>query len=195
MRVSALPPRQPLLFQPFERKTPFAFSEVVEETRATWFPEVDSDIEVRVAALGPLASIWYHRMGYERHIVVFHPVLNRPDVPIEVVRFIAKHELTHALLPREDHTPSFWERELEAAPERFAVWAWLHRNLYPPLRETRWGLAVLRSWQKHASRPLGPYMPHLPFDDPPWKVLCPEGGSQLRFQPTWSSGPAPLQDA
>jgi hypothetical protein len=131
-RSAAVPLRQPLLFQPFERQAPFSFAEVVDETRAAWFPELEGEVETRVAALPSLASVWFHRMGFERHVVVFHPVLNRPDMPVEVVRFIAKHELTHLRVPAAGHPPEFWEAELAAGPERFAVWAWLNRNLNPP---------------------------------------------------------------
>lgn len=63
-RLMREPPfRQPLLFQPYERLTPFAFSRVVDEVRAVWFPELEEDIETRIDALGPLASVWYHRGG------------------------------------------------------------------------------------------------------------------------------------
>lgn len=195
-----LPWRQPLLFQPFEPRTGFSFSTVVEETRAAWFPEVDDIVEVRIAAIEALAAIYYRRMGPGRHIIVFHPILNRPGMPIEVVRFIAKHELTHIVHPGAtingryyDHPPSFWEHEYEVGPERFAVWSWLHANLWNVLLDTRWGLRVPRTWQKREPQSIAPYMPHLPFDDVPWGVLCPGGGAQLRFLPEWSAGPAPLQ--
>jgi hypothetical protein len=188
-----IPRRQPLLFQPVETVAPFRFSAVVEEARATWFPDLDCEVEVRIAALGPLASVWYHRMGWERHVIVFHPILNRPDTPIEVVRFIAKHELTHLLVrDDEDHSQRFWRHELRVGPERFAAWAWVHANLGGTLRGTRRGLRVLRTWRARARPAFGPYTPHLPFDDLPWKVLCPDGGAQLRFHPVWSRGPAPL---
>ena len=191
-RSAAVPLRQPLLFQPFERQTPFSFAEVVDETRAAWFPELEGEVETRVAALPSLASVWFHRMGFERHVVVFHPVLNRPDMPVEVVRFIAKHELTHLRVPAAGHPPEFWEAELAAGPERFAVWAWLNRNLNPPVRPTRWGTRVLRDWQRTTPKVIGPYTPHLPFDDVPWRVLCPEGGAQLRFAPAWAATPLPF---
>ena len=195
-----LPARQPLLFHPEETRTPFSFAAVVEETRAAWFPEVDDTIEVRIAPIEALAAIFPRRMGPGRHIVVFHSVLNRPGMPLEVVRFIAKHELTHIVHPPltvrglcYDHPPSFWEHEYEVAPERFAAWAWLHANLSPVLLETRWGLRVPRTWRRREPASIEPYMPHLPFEDVPWNVLCPGGGAQLRFLPEWGALPAPLQ--
>jgi hypothetical protein len=134
-------------------------------------------------------------MGFERHVMVFHPILNRPDVPVDVVRFIAKHELTHLVVPGPGHPPAFFEHELAVGPERFAVWSWVNANLDGPLRQTRWGLAVLRSWRRRVRPAFTPYTPHLPFDDVPWQVLCPEGGAQLRFPPGWSQGSAPLVNA
>lgn len=187
-----LPWRQPLLFQPVQTVAPFSFSRLVDETRAIWFPEIEGTVEVRFGSFGPLASTWFHRMGWDNHIIMFHPILNRPDIPIEVVRFIAKHELTHLLHPEGGHPPCFWEDELRVGPERFAVWAWLHANFRNPVKGTRWGIRVLRTWRRRTPARLAPYMPHLPFDDPPWRVLCPEGGAQLRFLPDWSAGPAPL---
>ena len=189
---SSVPFRQPLLFQPIETVTPFSFSGIVDEARAIWFPEIEDEIEVRIGDAGSLACIWYHRMGFGRHIIVFHPILNRPDMPVEVVRFIAKHELAHVLHQEGGHPPCFWEDELRVAPERFAAWSWIHRNLGNSLRETRYGLHVVRTWRARTRRSITPYTPHLPFDDLPWKVLCPEGGAQLRLPPAWSAGPAPL---
>ena len=187
------PIRQPLLFQPVETRTPFSFSRLVDESRAVWFPEIDDEVEVRIGGAGSLACVWYHRMGQGRHVIVFHPILNRPDTPIEVVRFIAKHELAHILHPEEGHSPAVWEHELRVGPERFAVWAWVHQNLDGPVRGTRWGTRVLRSWRSRVRPAFAPYTPHLPFDDVPWRVLCPEGGAQLRLPPDWSAGPAPLE--
>jgi hypothetical protein len=193
---SALPWRQPLLFQPLDTATPFSFATLVEETRAVWFPELDDlEIETRIASLGPLASIWYHRMGWERHIIVFHPVLNHPGVPIQVAQFIAKHELTHLVERSGGHSEAFWRHEAGVGPERFAAWRWVRHALGPALASNAYGLSVRREWRRTWCAPLPPYTPPLPFDDVPFERLCPEGGAQLRFQPTWSRGPAPLTQA
>lgn len=186
------PFRQPLLFQPYERQTPYAFSRVVDEVRAVWFPELDIDVEARIDAVGPLASVWYHRMGRDRHVIIFHPVLNRSDVPEEVVRFIAKHELAHIVFPMGGHPPEFWAKEFEVGRERYAVWSWMARNLGPVFRPNGYGLWVRRDWRGRLPRRLEPYTPHLPFDDRPFRVLCPDGGAQLRFETTWSASPAPF---
>ncbi|HMO53745.1 MAG TPA: hypothetical protein PJ994_04510 [Tepidiformaceae bacterium] len=191
---------QPLLFQPVESETGFSFSDVLNEARAVWFPELAGEIEVRIAAKGPLAFVTWGGMGEGRHVVVFHPVLNRPDVPIEVVRFIAKHELTHIARPPariggswESHHPAFWEHEESVGPERFAVWSWIHANLGKVLFRGTDGLAVYSTWRRRiSSAHLGPYTPHLPFGEIPWQLLCPEGGAQLRLPPEWPARPLPI---
>lgn len=197
MRERPLQPRQPLLFQPVESQTGFSFQAVVDEARAVWFPEIADEIEVRIVAAGPVAFICRHLMGRDSHVMAFHPVLNRPGTPIELVRFIAKHELTHIIRPPRwdgnwylDHPPEFWQLEFQVAPERFACWAWTHRHLSRCLRDGRDGLSVLRTWRRRmAGITPGPYIPHLPFDDVPWDVLCPEGGAQLRLPPVWAWRP------
>lgn len=86
---------QPLLFQPVPSRTAQPLTDIMEEMRAAFFPELQGhQVEVRIAAEGPLAYIAQDFMGPDRHLVVFHPVLNHPQTPIEVLRFIAKHELT-----------------------------------------------------------------------------------------------------
>lgn len=192
MRQCDPPYAQPLLFQPVERLTPFSFSRVLDEVRATWFPDLKDDVEVRIGHYGPLAAVWRHRMGNRRHLVVFHPILNHAQTPIEVVRFIAKHELTHIELGRPGHPPEFWAREYEVGPERYAVWPWIFRNLRRSLRDDANGLRVIRTWRKHMPPVFAPYTPNLPFDVVPWAVLCPQGGAQLRFDPDWAPRPLPL---
>lgn len=186
------PFRQPLLFQPYERQTPFAFSRVVDEVRAVWFPELDVEVEARIDAVGPLASVWFHRMGWDRHVIIFHPVLNRPDVPEEVVRFVAKHEMAHIAVPRAGHPPEFSAKEWEVGRERYAVWAWIDRNLERGIARNAHGMWLRRDWQRRLAGRFGPYTPHLPFDDRPFRVLCPDGGAQLRFETTWSAAPLPF---
>lgn len=195
-----LAPRQPLLFQPVESQTGFSFQAVVDEVRAVWFPEIRDEVEVRIVADGPLACISRHLMGRDSHVIAFHPVLNRPGTPIEFVRFIAKHELTHIVRPprledgwREGHPREFWEHEAAVAPERYACWTWAYRELGRCLRSEYRGIRVVRTWRRRmAGVEPGPYTPHLPFDDLPWSVLCPEGGAQLRLPPVWAWRPQAL---
>lgn len=191
------PPLQPLLFQPVESHTGFDFAAVLDEMRALWFPELEDQVEVRIGSYGALAFVSRHLMGPRRHVVVFHPLLNRPGVPVEVVRFIAKHELTHIVRPPvryawgwESHHGEFWEHEHGVGPERHAVWAWIHQNLRGALYDTPRGVGVYSTWRRriHDVR-LAPYTPHLPFEDPPWQQLCPEGGVQRRLPPEWAWRP------
>jgi len=198
---------QPLLFQPVEALTPFSFSALTEECRSAWFPEIEDQVEVRIGAHGPLAFIQPDAMGRRRHVVVFHPILNQPGVPEPVVRFIAKHELTHIVRPprtREvaegsrirtyynPHPPEFWQHEVHVGPERFAVWSWIHRNFGRALRHQSSGLVVLSSWRNRLPETFSGYTLHLPFHDVPWRDLCPAGGAQLRLPPDWPPSPHPL---
>src|SRR5690606_16360937 len=151
----------------------FSLSETLEEVRALYFPGIRSDVEVRMSAHGPLAYIEHDFMGPERHLVVFHPVLNHPGTPPDVMRFIAKHELTHLVRrPRiidgwyETHPPEFWEHEVAIGPERFAVWHWLRQNLKGYARRGRWGYFVSRRWHDIAHVPRTPYALELPLGEP-----------------------------
>lgn len=188
------PFRQPLLLQPYERLTPFAFSRVVDEVRAVCSPSWKKTSKCGSTRWGRWRASGTTAWGRDRHVVVFHPILNRPDVPEEIVRFVAKHELAHIAVPKAGHPPEFWEKEWAVGRDRFAVWAWIARNLNPAFARNRHGIWVRRDWRRRLPRQLGPYTPHLAFDDPPFRVLCPDGGAQLRFEPTWSAAPAPFGD-
>jgi len=195
---------QPLLFQPVESRVPYSLSGVLEEIRAAYFPDIDERVEVRIAASGPLAYIQPNFMGWGRHLVVFHPVLNHPATPIEVVRFIAKHELTHVANPPrkvyysardysfEGHPPEFWEHEADIGPERFAVWDWVDKNIDRCARNTSNGYTVTRRWHRFSDTPRTPYTPSLPFNGEKWDRICPGFGAQLRLPPDWDTRPMPL---
>ena len=191
------PPLQPLLFLPAESAAGFSFPAVVDEARAIWFPELEDQVEVRIGTYGALAFVSQHLMGPRRHVIVFHPLLDQPGVPVEVVRFIAKHELTHIVRPPvryswgwDQHHAEFWEHERAVGPERHAVWSWIHQNLRRALRDTPRGVGVYSTWRRRIQGiPLAPYMPHLPLEDIPWQRLCPEGGAQLRLPPEWAWRP------
>jgi hypothetical protein len=156
---------------------------------------------VRIATeANSLGSIWYHLMGLDRHVVVFHPILNRPDTPIEIVRFIAKHELAHIVRPGrwsasghwEGHPPEFWELEYRLAPERWACWHWISDNLRRHARHTRWGFRVFRTWNQLDGQQLRPYTPQLPLRFKRWNYAAPDDG-QLRLPPDWAPAPLPLE--
>ncbi len=190
---------QPYLFQPVESRLGFSLSGLLEEVRAAWFPEVDHRIEVRFHASGPLAYISGGFMGPGTQLVVFHPVLNHPGTPAEVLRFIAKHELTHIVRPPravcgefESHPPEFWEHEAAVGPERRAAWHWINRNLRPCAGNTPRGFSVNRRWRELEHRPRTPFAPELPFQGERWDHACPGEGSQLRLPPDWVRRPLPL---
>lgn len=196
-RADFPPPLQPLLFQPVDSQTGFDFAATVDQVRAIWFPELEDQVEVRIGTYGALAFVSRHLMGPRRHVVVFHALLNRPGVPVEVVRFLAKHELTHIVRPParyswgwEPHHPGFWEHERAVGPERHAAWAWIHQNLRRAVYETPRGVGVYSTWRRRMDGVrMAPYMPHLPLEDIPWHKLCPEGGAQLRLPPEWAWRP------
>ena len=183
--------RQPYLFQPVEALTPYAFSDVVDEVRSVFFPEIERRVEVRIAAEGPLAFICYHFYGWDEHMVAFHPILNDPRTPVEVVRFLAKHELTHIVRPGPGHPREFWEHEYAIAPERFAAWHWIRENLSPATRSSTTAFQVLKTWRRRAPRERNPYTPHLPLDADLFDDICP-GDGQLMLPPHWAARPLPL---
>jgi hypothetical protein len=192
---------QPLLFQPDRSLVGCSLTSILEEMRATLFPELEGqEIEVRIAAEGPLAYVEREFMGPGRHLVVFHPVLNNPQTPIEVLRFIAKHELTHLVCPPRmlagriaTHYPEFWVREAAVGPERHAVWAWVYRNFRRCARHTRLGYNVSRKWVALRESPRTPYTPSLPFNgERCWESICPEDGAQLQLPPDWPTRPLPF---
>lgn len=183
--------RQPYLFQPVQPLTPFSFSDVVDEVRATHFPEIERRVEVRISSFDPLASIHYNFMGPGEHMVRFHPILNHRDTPLEVVRFLAKHELTHVLFPQEGHPPQFWEHEQTVAPERASAWRWLYENYASSARNTDHGYLVFTTWRKHFRRARAAYQPELPLDPERYEGICP-GDGQLMLPPDWSPRPLPV---
>ncbi|MEO6398716.1 MAG: hypothetical protein ABIP13_09640 [Tepidiformaceae bacterium] len=182
--------RQPYLFQPVEALTPFLFSEVVEEVRSLFFPEIERRVEVRIAAEGPLAFTCLQFFGPNEHMVAFHPILNHPGTPLDVVRFVAKHELTHIVRPGPGHPMQFWEHEYAIAPERFAAWHWIRDNLGSATREGT-TYRVLKTWRRHAARSRTPYTPHLPLDHDLFGEICP-GDGQLMLPPHWAPPPLPM---
>jgi hypothetical protein len=192
---------QPLLFQPVPSLLGFSLTGMIEEVRAAHFPELDEDqVEVRFAADGPLAYVERSFMGWGKHLVVFHPVLNHPHTPSEVLRFIGKHELTHLVCPPraygrwyEPHPPEFWEHEAEVGPERYAVWQWIHTNLRKCARNTAGGYRVGRTWQALREAPRTPYTPSLPFNGERWDRVCPGDGAQLQLPPDWPARPLPIR--
>jgi hypothetical protein len=195
---------QPLLFQPVPSLLGYSLSELAEEVRSVHFPEIEERVEVRFAAESPLASMTYNFMGRDKHLMRFHPVLNHPGTPVEVLRFIAKHELTHIVRRGcyidgryEAHPPEFWEHERALGPEYYAVWHWIYTNLGPGLRRGRLdgSVRVTKRWRNLRESPRTPYTPTLPFNGERWERVCPGVGSQLLLPPDWAVRPLPLTHA
>jgi hypothetical protein len=191
---------QPLLFQPVPSLLGYSISSVVEEMRAAYFPEIEDQFEVRFAAEGPLAYISRGFMGSNRHLVVFHPVLNHPQTPIEVLRFVAKHELAHVARPPravcgeyEAHPPEFWKLEAAVAPERRAAWWWIDRNFSRCGRHGERGYSISRTWRRRQPPGRTPFSPMLPFDGERYDRACPGEGAQLRLPADWPPLPLPCQ--
>ncbi|GAB4325226.1 MAG: hypothetical protein Kow0010_07650 [Dehalococcoidia bacterium] len=194
---------QPLLFQPVPSLLGYSLTVMLEEVRAAHFPELaDDQFEVRFCAERPLAYVMRHFMGPGKHLVAFHAVLNHPQTPKEVLRFIGKHELLHLVVPPrlvdgtyESHPPEFWKHEAAIGPERWAVWAWIHTNFRKCVRHTSAGYAVSRTWRAIRETPRTPYTPSLPFNGERWERICPGEGAQLRLPPDWPARPLPFRHA
>lgn len=193
---------QPLLFQPVPSLLGYSVSELVEEVRSVHFPEIEERVEVRFAAESPLASMTYDFMGRGKHLMRFHPVLNNPSTPVEVLRFIAKHELTHVVRrgyyinrQYESHPPEFWDHERFVGPEYYAVWRWIEANLGRSLRHYPRGITVTKRWRQIRESSRTPYTPTLPFNGERWERVCPGDGSQLLLPPDWAVRPLPLSRA
>ena len=80
------------LFQPVEALPPYAFSDVVDEVRSVFFPEIERRVEVRIAAEGSPAFICYHFYGRDDHMIAFHPILNDARSLGEVICVLYLHE-------------------------------------------------------------------------------------------------------
>ena len=187
---------QPLLFQPVPSRLGYPVSVLLDEVRAAYFPQIERPIEARFAAFGPLATIRYDFMGDDDHVVFFHPVLNHPGTPVEVMRFVAKHELTHLVCPPrvidgevDSHPPEFWEHEFAVGPERYAAWAWINANFSRCARRGGGRYTVTGRWRALRDSPRTPYTPSLPFNGERWDRVCPGDGGQLLLPPAWVALP------
>jgi hypothetical protein len=190
---------QPLLFQAVPSRLAYSLTKLLEEERAVRFWYMVDDFEVRFAAGRPLAYIDKEFMGWRKHLVVIHPVLNHPGTPATVLRFICKHELAHLARPGrvidgayEPHPPEFWEFEIALCPERDAAWAWIHKNFGRCLRRGIHGLEVTQRWRSLRDSPRTPFAPRLPFYGEEWDGVCPGDGAQLQLPPDWPPRPLPF---
>lgn len=67
-----------------------------------------------------IKGYWGQYRGQDRVIIV-NPLLNSPDIPLFVLEFLIYHELLHADLPDQGHSPTFRERERAYRPSTLAI--------------------------------------------------------------------------
>jgi len=119
----------------FER-TPFELAAVLREVRRTFFHDALPLPDILFADSLSLACITHFPEGSGRlPIIVLNSILNHPETPELVVRYIIKHELLHLVVPareiegrRVSHPPEFFREEDRLAPERGMMWMWLYLN-------------------------------------------------------------------
>lgn len=118
---------------PYLHFVPFSIPDLIEEIREEHFPDLQHEISVDFVAQSSLACIYYSESTAS---IFIHQVLNTPDTPREVLSYVLKHELIHTevrtlILPGEiiHHSPLFYERLDEIAPERHWTRLWISYNL------------------------------------------------------------------
>lgn len=123
--------------------------ELLTELVAGEFADIDQGVRVSFVSEGPLACI---DPGQPAHIYI-HQVLNHPDTPREVIRYVLQHELLHLRIPSHGdnaHPPEFREAEKRLCPDMGKAWGWMLVNLgrftrQDPLRQR---VKVLRNWRE-----------------------------------------------
>jgi len=119
---------------------PFALRDLLAEVKGRCFPAMGALVSVGFqGGYAPLACVSYTpfpRQGTAR--IAVHSALDRPDTPLDVVRFLLKHELIHVEREsarghgggrRPSHPAAFWEREREVAPEAEEMWEWIESEV------------------------------------------------------------------
>ncbi|MGE5597737.1 MAG: hypothetical protein ACM3S1_17060 [Hyphomicrobiales bacterium] len=156
------------LYQPALERTIVPIAEVVEDIRVRFLPEVPGPVPVFFATHDPLACAIDHDPELAFPAVYYHQVLNHPETPLEVLQFIAKHELLHYVVKPiqigrrwEHHPDEFWEMEDRIGPEGRLVWAWLWANLHTCLKRRTLlrEIYVTRRWRELEFAPRLPFRP------------------------------------
>lgn len=155
-------------FAPHLSFLPYSLPALAEGVRRDYFPQLAGPIPVFLVTWEPLACVVTSTAGGGYPAVYVHPLLNHPATPVEVMRFVFKHELLHFVCgarviggERESHPPEFWAEEARIGPERDAVWDWIWANFHQSIRHERQGVAVVRGWTRQE---LGPRLPWAPGD-------------------------------
>lgn len=172
--------RRPHPFQPALWRTSVDVPALVEEVRALSFPRVPGPVPVFFATHRPLACAITQPGELAFPAVYIHQVLNHPETPVEVLRFVVKHELLHLAIPPkrtgrrvQTHPREFWDAEARIAPEALLAWRWVEENLGQCLSK-RWraeGIHVTRAWTALEFAPRGPWSVSTavgPANVPPW---------------------------
>lgn len=135
-------------------------SGLLQELLAGQFVGVTCDVRVSFVSGGPLVCILIRDAG-PAHIYI-HQVLNHPETPPEVIRYVLQHELLHLQFPAEGdqpHPSAFREAEKRLCPEMPAAWMWMRTNLWQFIRNdcSRQRVKVTRNWRdiwRRNGRPL-----------------------------------------
>ncbi len=123
----------PTVQQPMLDFTQRDLATVCERIRLAHFPSLAETPRIRFVQRGTLANI---RRAPRGQLINLHAILNSPETPTHVFRWIMSHELLHLeIRPREirgrmvAHPPEFFERELQLVPGRAAAKRWLFQTL------------------------------------------------------------------
>ena len=122
---------------------------LLNELLAGQFADIDQDVRVSFVSEGPLACI---ETGQPAQIYI-HQVLNHPDTPPEVIRYVLQHELLHLRIPPEGddtHPPGFRAAEKRLCPDMNIAWGWMLINLGQFTRKdpSRQRVKVSRNWRE-----------------------------------------------
>ena len=116
------------------------------------------DVSVWIIKRATLAFI---NLSGDQPKIVLHPLLNHPDTPLEVVRFILVHELIHIIVPSIKidgkliiHSEDFWSMEKALVPERTLYWSWMYFHFYDLFKKENEAIRVMKKWEKamHGAR-------------------------------------------
>jgi hypothetical protein len=143
--------------QPSLSFLPFSLPDLLTQVHKEFFRDIAPGVEIVLVDRGPLACI-----AIEPRIVFVHNLLNHPETPLEVMRFLCKHELLHLRVPAKEikgretsHPPEFWKQETAIAPERGIAWNWVWANFYSCLRRDKKleGIFVKPNWKSSFMKP------------------------------------------
>lgn len=110
---------------------------LLQELLSSQFDKVVIPVRASFVSEGPLACITH---GDEKATIYIHQVLNHPETPLFVIRYILQHELLHLLIPSKDddpHPTAFCEAEDATCPDMAAAWNWIRIHLGQFIQEDR----------------------------------------------------------